>query len=249
MKTMKTMSMGLLGLTLAALMGCGSSVSEESHAAAGSGGSGGSGSGGHTSASSGTGGACAAFADQEGVAKVTLHVKNQSPMAIYMPGLCSGIDYTIRPEAGSDGTSYTFDGSCLQTCEGLQTEPPFLCDACAPSSYVIPAGGSRDIVWEGTGLRTADMPAACWFQPGSTVGGCGQIFAAPSGSYRVEATGYAQCLGADDGGCECNADGQCFGPPSGQQAWVSPVTFDFPGAAEVDVVFDTCAFGCPNGED
>jgi len=230
----KLMAVGVVGL---GAVGCLSSVVDESRP--GSGGSGGSGAG--ASASSGTGGACAAFDDEDGTASVTVHFRNDSPMTVYLPVSCGAVTYTIVPVGGSDGLSYTFDGSCLQTCEALQSGPPASCGACMEQTYLIPPGGSRDVVWKGTALQhDVAMPEAC-FGFDAPSGTCNRVVAAGAGTYRVEVTGYGSCGGGE---CLCSEDGTCSGTATGLTAWADPAKFDFPAAAEVDVVFGICAFGC-----
>jgi len=233
----RVVALGAVGL---ASMGCGSSVVDESRP--GPGGSGAATGSGAASASSGAGGACAAFADEEGQASVTVHFRNQSPMTVYLPVACGSVTYTIEPVTGSDGLSYVFDASCLQTCEALQTSPPATCGACMEQTLFIPSGGSRDVVWKGTALEPqVAMPEACFgFDEAS--GTCPRILAAAAGTYRIEATAYGSC---GDGPCPCTEDGICAGTATGQSALADPVKFDFPGAAEVEVVFGSCAFGCP----
>jgi len=226
--------MGLMGFGLAIAVGCGSTIVEDPGTTTGSGG---------TTASSGTGGLCEGFADEMGTAAVTVRFRNETGLPIYLPSLCSGVSYSITPTGGSDGTSYRYDGSCLQTCEDLQTDFPIACGPCAPTSYLVPAGSSLDVAWDGTGLRPgAQMPAACFAAPDSG-GTCSQVVAAPSGTYRAEAMGFEAC-GAE---CTCNAEGVCNGQPSGLQAYADPVMFDFPAAGLVEVVFGVCAFGCAGG--
>ncbi len=87
------------------------------------------------------------------------------------------------------------------------------------------------------------MPPACWEAPpqGNT---CSQILAAPAADYRISATGYSSC----GPGCACDNQGVCTGAAEGSQAFASPAKFKFPGNDLVEVVFDTCAFGCPDGK-
>jgi len=107
----KTISLGAAGVALAVAVGCGGSVTDESNP---------SGAGGDTSASAGTGGtgaACIAFGDETGPGSPTIRFKNETGMPVYLGGACGAVQYTIQPAAGSDGTAYNFDGTCLQTCE------------------------------------------------------------------------------------------------------------------------------------
>ncbi len=49
-------------------------------------------------------------------------------------------------------------------------------------------------------------------------------------------------------GCTCDAKGVCTGSAEGSQGFPNPVKFNFPGDDVAEVVFDTCAFGCPEGK-
>lgn len=89
------------------------------------------------------------------------------------------------------------------------------------------------------------MPAQCFAFPqaGNT---CSQIVAAPTGTYRVDVMGYAEC-GNGEEACVCHDGGECEGQAIGATAYPDPATFEFPGAGQVDVVFGVCAFGCAGG--
>jgi hypothetical protein len=247
MKTVRVRVM-LSALALVIGVGCGSTVNDDDPAASGSGasGSGGAGSGasgsgasgGSTSSGSGGAGGCAAFADQEGVGTATVRFRNDSPLPVYLPANCTQINYTIRPTAGSDSISYVYGGGCVQTCEDRQTSTPIDCGACPEIAFVVPVGGTLDVQWNGTGLRTAEMPAECYEGPADS--SCSQIVAAQPNEYRVEVTGFGAC----EGECTCDATGQCFGTASGPQAWADVTDFDFPTNQLVEVVFGPCAFGC-----
>lgn len=236
------LGIGAIG-ALALVVGCGSTVVEQNQ---GSGGSGAGGGGSSTTSSStntstttGTGGACSGYEDQPGSATVTIHIVNETGQPIYLPSSCSTVQLSIDRTGGDDGVAYAYDPSCLQTCEDLQTEPQYACGACAPTSYLLPAFGSRDVVWNGTGLQyDVPMPAECWASPGA--GTCGRRVSAPAGEYAVQLTGYASC----EGSCECDPDGVCFGMPTGAMANTGVSSFVVPSANQVDVVFQTCAFGC-----
>lgn len=214
------------GLALALGAGCGSSVQT---------GTGGGGSGGGTNL-------CAGFADQQGTASVKVRFKNNTIQPIYLPSQCTLLSYSIDPVSGDDGVNYVFGGGCLQTCEALQTQGPIFCGACPEETYRIDPGQSRETTWDGTGLQGGFvMPAACWAPGNSTANGCSKVVAAAAGEYRVTVAGFAEC----SGDCTCTADGVCNGSPSGLQALPNPAKVNFPTETSVDVVFDTCAFGCP----
>jgi hypothetical protein len=250
----KTMMMLASGLGLSLVVGCTGSVDTDPTGAGGSGGSGGAGAGGapgttgsatttSTSVTTGSGGACAGFADADGSDTVTIRFRNQSESTVYLPVGCQTINFAIDPITGPDGVTYNYDPSCLQTCEALQTSPPYACGACLPRSYRLEVGATREVTWKGTGLKPdVKMPLACWAAPQQTTL-CSQILAAPTASYRITASGFSSC-GA---GCTCDAEGVCAGSAEGAPALASPVKFAFPTNDVVEVVFDTCAFGCPDG--
>ena len=251
---MNTMKIVASALALALAAGCGSSVADDDEAAAGSGasGSGGSGSGGSGNAGTGGNDQCAAFADEQGSAQVTVRFRNDSPMPIYLPGNCDFVQYGIRPSSGDDGVAYGYDPSCLQTCEGLQTEPAYACaaDACAPTSWHLPPGGTHDVTWAGTGLRQENMPAACYYEGESFGGSCSRVIAAEPNTYRVEINGFMSCESfTESPECECDASGQCFGTAAGAQALADVSEFAHPSTPLVEVVFGPCAFGCPGEDD
>jgi hypothetical protein len=228
------------GLVLAFAAACGPTVETGGTGSGGSGTTNGS-TGSNGSSGTGAGGQCAAFADQKGAASVSVHFVNQTGQPIFLPTLCAGVDYTITPLGGPDGTSYVYDRSCLQTCQDLQTNPQFECGACQQTTIRIDPGGTREVPWDGTGLRSAMMPAACWDPAGNPGSQCGQKVAAAPGGYRIDATGFSGCAGD----CTCDAQGVCTGAADGVQAFPDPVMFGFPDKLQVDVVFSSCAFGCP----
>jgi hypothetical protein len=254
---MKTTLGMTLGTTLAALVAaCGGSVTSlESSTSGAGGGSAANGTGATngsvaatngattgTGTTTGTGGACAGFADEASqVGPILVRFFNDTGMDVFVPGNCSDVDYTIDAAQGPADVSYVYDPSCLQTCEDLQTEPPYACGACAPLVYFIPPGGALETTWNGTGLRYGvSMPAPCYAYPGP--GTCSQVVAADSGTYRASAIGWSDCPD-----CMCNDDGGCFGTGSGLQAYADVTEFQLPGAMTIDVVFGICAFGCAGG--
>jgi hypothetical protein len=233
---MKAMAWMVAGLVLAFGAGCGPSVQT-----GGTGTGGGAGGTGSSSSGTGAGGACAAFKDQQGAAAVAVHFVNQTSQPIFLPALCGGIDYAITPLGGSDGASYVYSRSCLQTCEALQTQPQIECGACQETTIRIDPGGTREVSWDGTGLRSVMMPSACWSPSGGGGSQCGEMVAAAAGAYRIDAQGFGACTGD----CTCDAMGVCIGSATGATALPDPVTFAFPDKLQVDVVFSACAFGCP----
>jgi hypothetical protein len=207
----------------------------------GAGGSGGGAGGDNGQGGEGAGDVCDAFADADASADVVIRFRNDDSVPIYLPGNCSTVAFSLVAGSGTE-TSYPVEGTCLQTCEDLQIEDPFACDACAPAMYRLDPGGQIDVRWDGTGLRQASMPSECFFSDFGSGGGCSQIVAAPSGDYAVDVLGYADC-GQD---CTCDdASGQCFGFPSGGGVSPAAAVVSLPTAATVEVVFQPCSFGCP----
>ena len=79
--------------------------------------------------------------------------------------------------------------------------------------------------------------------PGDTFGTI-----APAQRYQALIGGYSQCDGGESGPCVCDADNRCQGQAGGQVINTIPAFFDYPSTLSVDLVFDSCAFGCPGGE-
>jgi hypothetical protein len=237
-------SVSLVGLLAAVVMiGCSSSVTTGTGGDGGNGGNGGSGGG--SGGSGGHGGAaCAGFEDEQGTGAVTFHIRNQTQQPLFLIGNCGSTPQYDLAQAGGgeDATSWsTQGGACLQTCEELQTEGPIACDACAPSVIRLEAGKTIDVSWNGTGLRPGYMmPAACYAFPGFD--SCSRIVGAPAGTWIATASAFTECSSET---CTCQPDGTCWGSPSGFMASATPATFSFPSATSVDIVFDTCAVGCP----
>jgi hypothetical protein len=242
-------SLAALALATAA---CGGTVNDRDDADQGAGGSTGSGTPGSTgngasgtTGSTGTGGACAGYQDADGSGEVTLRVTNNAPQDVYIPRDCDAGKFGIL---GEDGQDWHQDLSCELSCQELQTSPQVLCGACQPSVIQVPSFGSVDLVWRGTGLQTLDMPEACYFDQAFSET-CHQVVAAPAQLYRIHVPGYAQCQSFDGESCEC-ADGICQGAEvAGFEGFHDEAQLDYPAMNTVNVVFDTCAFGCPNGED
>lgn len=231
----------VFGLAIAA--GCGNSV--ETASGGSGGGSTTSSTTSTTSTSTGTGGQCPGYEDQAGTGKVTLHFINKTTQPIYLNASCSGagFDYTLSPVGGSEGVFYHYETSCLQTCAELQKETPIDCAPCAPSVVRLDPGAVRELEWDGTGMQVdVAMPASCYAAGGGASDTCQRIVAATPGMYQVLAQGSAECGPS----CTCDANGVCQGYPEGASAAATPTVFGFPGTTSVDVVFDVCAFGCPN---
>ncbi|MEJ7730619.1 MAG: hypothetical protein WKG00_15535 [Polyangiaceae bacterium] len=239
-----------------AIAGCGSTVNDKDDADQGAGGSTGNGTTGNgtsgvgasgtTSGTTGTGGACAGYQDAEGSGEVTVRVVNNAPVAIYIPRNCDAGTFSVL---GEDGKEWHQDLSCELSCEQLQTSPQIACGGeCQPSVIQIPSFGTAELVWRGTGLLSANMPEACYFDEAFSET-CRQVIAAPAQVYRLQVPGYAECHDFDGEACAC-VDGICQGAEvSGFQGFHNEAQLDYPALHTVDVVFDTCAFGCPNGED
>jgi hypothetical protein len=239
---MKILSLALAAaiVPLALLTACGNSV-------VGGGGQTSTGGGGNTNTTTTGlgGGACDPWTDFPGLSTVTVSFKNNTGMPIYLPMSCTDVVYTITPPNAADSTRYVYDPSCLQTCQDLQTQPQYDCGACPEQSRRIEAGATYTLTWDGTGLGPyVDMPAACW-SGGQAQSKCTNKVRASAGSYTFGATAYSTC-GSSGGACTCTADGACAGG-SGSQAMGTPASINFPAANAVEVVFDTCAFGCPGG--
>jgi hypothetical protein len=174
---------------------------------------------------------------------VTVRIRNNSGQPIYLPANCSTLAYTMTPLGGDDpDESYVYDPSCLQTCEDLQTEPPYACGACAPATFLLPAGATRDVSWNGTGLAYGiTMPAECYADPQMAMA-CSRIVNAPVGDYRIDVVGYSKC---DEGfDCTCDSNGVCYGMAGGFEAYPDPAVLSYPSESLVEVVFGVCAFGC-----
>jgi hypothetical protein len=203
---------------------------------------GGAGGGSTTTSSTSTtsGDLCAPFADEHGTSSVTVRFRNDTGMPLYLPAGCSSVQYTIKPLGGDDpSVSYAYENACLQTCQDLWTSPPYACGACAPTTYLVEPGATRDVIWNGTGLTYSNaMPSECYAYPNSW--GCSRVVAAPPGAYVVDALGYSAC----EGDCTCDANGVCYGYVNGAQAYPDPVTLSYPGDSLAEVVFGPCAFGC-----
>ncbi|APR81482.1 Hypothetical protein A7982_06831 [Minicystis rosea] len=226
---MNMKKLALVGTYLALAVGCGGSVVDNM----GGGGTGGSGGGKQ---------ACSAFDDEEGQSSVTLHMRNDTTMPIFVRGDCQGeATFTMHQDGGGDpSTGFPFDPGCLQTCEGFQTQPQFICGACAPAVIRIEPGGTHDEVWNGTGLRSGLlMPSLCWFES-PHVETCSKVVTAPAGTWTASVTAFSDC----GDGCTCDANGSCFGTATGLSATVTSASFAYPTTNSVDVVFDVCAFGC-----
>ncbi len=225
---------------LAFLSACSSSVVED-----GGGGQGGGDTSGSDSTGSGVG--CEAYDNQSGPAVVTLRVRNDTGLDVYLPASCDTAQFTIENSPTPDPDVWYGPGgvgACTQTCEMLQEEEPYVCDfgGCPPSSIRIAAGQTRDLQWHGTGARSREMPDICWFTdyPNDT---CTQIIAAKSGDYQVSLRGYSEC-GEE---CTCDAEGLCTGDAIGLEAYLQPTVFQYPATSVVELVFDVCAFGCAGG--
>ncbi|HZO17084.1 MAG TPA: hypothetical protein VFB62_27595 [Polyangiaceae bacterium] len=187
---------------------------------------------------------CLGYADEEAYASLTVRIRNDSALDIYLPAQCAWLDYRFVPTEPSDAIYRNRSGGCLQTCAELQEEPQRACaaDDCATTALLVPSGGSADLVWDGTGLLTGlDMPAGCYRDPNDASTPCSRIVAAKPGEYRLDITGYTQC---GESGCTCEPDGTCWGQATGQSATPDPMAFQFPASAPVEVVFNQCAFGC-----
>lgn len=231
------------------LLGCGSEVDTTG----GSGGTGGATGGGGEAGQGGEGGqggtleACTGFDDAPTVAPVTLRIINQTPIDIYLDASCGLLSYTIEPLSGPDDLYYgDVGGSCLQSCEELQSEPQIVCGACEATSLLLPAGQSLDVEWDGRAQQRVEMPAECYFDEVSGQSMCNQIVQAANVDYSLKVAAFDGCDTGVNSLCECDAAGICSGGVSGLEAAATPVEFALPAAGPVEYVFEPCAFGCPN---
>jgi hypothetical protein len=234
------------GFGLFLVAGCNGSVTADPPGSGGSGGGTGSTTAGPTAGSTGTstgsGGICAGFEDAKSTTTVTVRFHNNTGLPVYLPALCSNAYYEIKPTSGDDGVTYNFEPSCLQTCFDLQTQPGLNCGGCAPLSYLIAPGATREVAWDARGMKpSVAMPASCYAEPHE--GECPEIVGAPAGKYDITGLGFGSC----GDGCKCTPEGVCTGSAEGLQAYADPVTLDFPAEAAVDVIFGVCAFGCAGG--
>ena len=250
-------SLGIAGLTstltLGLAGGCGTIVEVEGFGGGGSStssGTGGDGGGGSSSSStSGTGGSgaqdvCSGFDDEQGGSAVTVRLRNESGLPIYLPAHCGVLLYDLVA-VPADDVHYAFDPFCLQTCADLRTQGIIDCADCPPTSILLPPGATHDVVWDRTGLANVVMPDSCWHQPGQQGPACPQIVAAEAGTYQIFAMGYESCT---DGSCQCDESGACDGAGTGMEAYSDPETFVLGGGTSlVEAVFGACAFPCPSG--
>lgn len=174
---------------------------------------------------------------------VTFRIQNDTGQAIYVPTDCGVVRPTIQPQAGGDDTTYTNPyGGCFASCETWQQGEPPVCtaDACALTTLRIEAGDTHELVWSGTALRGEEMPQACWFDEQYGLE-CTRVIEAEAQSYQFDIQAYSECVGE----CTCEDSGQCYGEAGGVEGLHDAVSFSYPDADTVDVVFGPCAFGCP----
>lgn len=247
-------------LLLLVLPACGS-VDNERTSSAGSGASGSGGgaatgtgtgtgaSGGFASGTTGSGasgGSCESFHDEQGLATVEVRVINQTTQDIYLTALCGQGQMTI---VDLDGQVWNDHVPCTSTCQDLQTASHIACDACAQTMLRVPPGGMRELSWSGTDMVAVDdMPASCFHDPADADDGCLRVVAAPPRTYQALISGYSECFAGEDGPCECDEQGVCWGIPGGAVASHQPVLFDHPGATDNEAIFEPCAFGCPDDD-
>jgi hypothetical protein len=119
------------------------------------------------------------------------------------------------------------------------------CNFSTPTTFLLEPGATREATWDGVGQFRANdewsMPCHCYSKIGYPGAACDRVVTAPEGLYRIDALGYAEC---DD--CACDDEGVCTGKTAGVEATATPVTMSFPTDTLVEVVFDACAFGCPD---
>jgi hypothetical protein len=244
-----------LGLVLSGLVACGGNVVRADDEGGG-GGSGGTttttttatgGAGGATTTSSTTSttstsstsstttttsDVCAPFADEHGLSSVVIRFRNPTSAPVYLPAVCGGARFNINPAVTDPSVTYGYGTTCLQTCEQLWTDPPYACDACAPTLVRVEPGGTREMLWDGTGLtHTTAMPSACYASP--DLDGCSRVVAAPSGNYVVGVMSYTQCIGD----CVCEGEGVCFNATGGGDTYLNEVALSFPSQSLAELIF------------
>jgi hypothetical protein len=181
---------------------------------------------------------CQPWVDFPGIATQTVRFVNLTGQTIYLPTLCDGsVSFSLTTPNGPTDWTYAYDTSCLQTCQALQTEPPFACGACLPTSIQLLPGAARDLVWDGTALQPTLMIPSCFDVPSSSNGPCVQKQGATPGTYTATGTAFTACEGA----CSCDAQGVCDGTPGGTSA-LATTSFNFPSAGAVEVVFQPGPF-------
>lgn len=228
-----------------ALVGCSDEVTYIPNAA----GAGGSGAGTTTSTTTSSGGsdACSVYDDDDtSLGELTIRFRNESGQTVYLPTVCGVPTLQFGPEGGgANNHAYVYTGSCLQTCEDLQTEGQVACGACQETTIQLSPGSTWDFEWRGFLLQSSGMEAACWLD-GTDGGSCPIELAAEAGTYRATAEGFAECSQGGDA-CACTDESECFGSPSGMQAISDLGEASFPQDDVIEVVFGACAFGCPEG--
>lgn len=190
---------------------------------------------------------CDYYEDHSAEGLATFRVRNETGLDVYLPAACDVAEFTVEksPTPDPDIAYGTSGRTCLQTCETLQKEEPYVCESsgCAPASIRVPAGASVDVQWGGTGRQEQEMPAECWLSDNPEAS-CTQIVRALPALYKVSFRGFTECGDA----CTCNAAGICNGEATGLEATVQSFAFDYPAVPPVvEVVFDACAFGCAGG--
>ena len=189
--------------------GCGNNV-EFSSGASGQGGAATSTTTGTTGTTSGAGGGCAAVDDEASTEKVAVRFVNHTGSDIYIAGGCGVPSFSMMSTKKGDLASYTYDRSCLQTCETRRLGEPVACADCAPIVWRLPNGGSHDDVWNGLRLRNIVPPPECAVPTDAT---CNRVERAPAGDYVAVGTAFTACPG-----CSCEKDATCWGAPSDQKA-------------------------------
>ena len=200
-----------------------------SSGSAGNGGAGGVGAGGAD--------VCASYADEPPIKEVRLSFRNDTPITIYMPDACGSLIFGIVSDA--DELSYDFvDDPCLQSCGDLQNGPGIQCELCEIGWFEVPPFSSVEWSWHGQGLESVNMPQQCWAAPeyGPI---CNRKRAAGPATYTLSAWATNDC-----GDCVCD-NGFCYGGEADLFGEAQPSKLIFPEEDSVEVVFETCTFGCP----
>lgn len=244
------------------LVGCGgSSTSDPAGNTGGGSGSGGNGAIGGTSGSGATGGtagtgavsgsggtgaltgSCTDYLDDPlPLNPITIRIKNEKSVPIYLGGdngTCGPTElYEI---AGPNGPVTLHAGGCGFTCQGLQQHGDECPDSCflPPTIYIAP-GGSYDQTWDTGTYPTAAMPTECYFEPQFAYDSCYQRKTAPPGDYVVAVDAGTQVTCLDIGICSCEPDatGSCQIPygatPSGETV-AAKTSFSMPALDVIEI--------------
>jgi hypothetical protein len=148
---------------------------------------------------------------------------------------------------GPDGAALTWArGDCTFECSELMdisADCPAICQI--PPVVLIAPGGTYEIPWSGTVLRSVDMPGTCTYESTSGTVSCLMEEEAPQGDLQLLAVAGSEAMLSDCGAadCSCTPDvsGSCVidsgGTVSGEAVEAS-ATLASPGETSVDIVFE-----------